>query len=73
MRLTFANEDAWRFWIALLDGSTDAAIHEEVAGEMQHRFATPDGLVWLTYHSPLPSPTNDTVGSRTRRIWKEDT
>ena len=64
LRLTFRDEDAWRFWISLLDGSSFAAVHEEVAGEMQHRFTTPDGLIWLTYHSPLPSPTNDVHDDR---------
>ena len=54
LRLTFEGEDEWRWWIALLDGSSYAAVHEEVAGGMQHRFTTPDGLIWLTYYSPLP-------------------
>ena len=67
LRLTFRDEDAWRFWVALLDGSTDAAVHEEVNGEMQHRFTTPDGLIWLVYHSPLPSPTNDVHDDRDDR------
>ena len=59
LRLTFRDEDVWRFWISLLDGPSFAAVHEEVDGEMQHRWTSPDGLIWLTYYSPLPSPTND--------------
>lgn len=53
LRLVFKDERTWRWWIALLDGSTDAASHEEVAGEMRHTWVTPDGNVWLIWHSPL--------------------
>ena len=54
LRLTFKEEWAWRKWIALLDGSSFAASHEEVNGEMQHTFITNDGDVWLQYFTPLP-------------------
>lgn len=54
LRCVFLDERVWRFWIALLDGSTDAASHEEVAGEMRHTWITPDGNVWLVYHTPIP-------------------
>lgn len=53
LRLTFADSNVWRFWISLLDGSSLAAIHEEVDGEMQHRWVSPDGNLWLVYHSPV--------------------
>ena len=56
LRLVFLDERVWRFWIALMDGSSHAAVHEEVNGEMQHRFTTPDGLIWLVYHSPIEMP-----------------
>lgn len=53
LRCTFKDERVWRFWSALLDLSTDTASHEEVAGEVRHTVITPDGNVWLQYHSPL--------------------
>lgn len=49
IRLTFDHYSDWRFWISLLDGSSDAAIQEEIDGETQHRWVTPDGLVWLIF------------------------
>lgn len=55
LRLTFDGEANWRWWIALLDGSSDAATHEEVNGEMQHRWVSSDGNLWLIYHSPVAS------------------
>lgn len=55
LRLTFKTERVWRFWVALLDGSTYASTHEQVAGETEHRWVSPDGLLWLMYHSPLSS------------------
>ncbi len=56
IRLTFNDYTIWRFWIGLLDGSTDAAIQEVVNGELVHRWATPDGLVWLTCYLPHHEP-----------------
>ena len=56
IRLTFNSYATFAFWVALLDGSTDAAIQEEVDGELQQRWATPDGLVWLTCYSEAESP-----------------
>jgi hypothetical protein len=53
LRLDFGDDwPAWRFWIALLDGSTDAAICEEVAGGIEHRWTDPEGLLWLTWLAP---------------------
>lgn len=54
LRATFKDERAWRFWVALLDLSTDTASHEEVDGEVRHTVITPDGNVWLVWHSPIP-------------------
>ena len=54
LRLVFKDERTWRFWAALLDLSTDAASHEEVDGEVRHTVITPDGNVWLIYHTPIP-------------------
>ena len=56
IRLTFNSYTIWRFWIGLLDGSTDASIQEVVSGELVHRWATPDGLVWLTCYLPHHEP-----------------
>lgn len=53
LRCTFRDERSWAFWVALLDGSTLAATHAEVNGEIEHTFVTPDGNLWLQYHSPL--------------------
>jgi hypothetical protein len=57
--VTFRYESTWRFWTALMDGSTDAATHVEVAGETVHTFVTPDGNVWLTYTSPIDEDPYD--------------
>lgn len=54
LRLVFQDERVWRFWTALLDLSTDTASHEEVDGEIRHTVITPDGNVWLIYHTPIP-------------------
>lgn len=51
LRLVFPNEGNWSFWIDLLGGSFDAATHEEVNGEMQHSWISPDGNLWLQYFS----------------------
>lgn len=53
LRLVFHDERSWAFWTALLDGSTYAASHVEVNGEMQHTWVSPDGDLWLQYFSPL--------------------
>ena len=55
LRVTLGSERDWRFWVALLEGSTHAATHEEVDGEMRHTWITPDGNVWLIYHTPPAS------------------
>lgn len=52
LRLTFKDERVWAFWISLFDGSTHTATHEEVAGEMEHRWVSPDGDLWLIFHTP---------------------
>ena len=54
LRLTFVGEKQWRWWTALLDGSTDAATHVDQAGEIRHRWISPDGDLWLEYFSPCP-------------------
>ena len=53
LRLILVNYPTWRWWAALLDLSTDTASHEEVDGEARHTVITPDGNVWLIWHSPL--------------------
>lgn len=53
LRCTFLDERVWRFWIALLDGSSDTATHEEVAGEIEHRWIDPDGDLWLIFHTRI--------------------
>lgn len=53
LRLTFKSEALWRFWTALLDGSTDAASHVEVNGEMEHTWIDPSGSIWLQCWTPL--------------------
>lgn len=55
LRLVFSNEIAWSFWVALLDGSTYAASHSEVNGEMRHCWITPDGSIWLEYFTRIPN------------------
>lgn len=45
------DERAWKFWTALLDGSTDAATHVAVGNETRHSWVHPDGNVWLEYTS----------------------
>lgn len=49
--LAFKDERVWRFWIALLDGSSDAAVHEDTADETEHRWVSADGNLWLVYHT----------------------
>jgi hypothetical protein len=50
--LGFKTEKAWRMWVALLDGSTYAATHEEVDGEIRTTWISPDGGLWLQYRTP---------------------
>lgn len=54
LRVVLNGERDWRFWVALFDGSTDAATHTEVAGEIQHQWIDPAGDLWLQFFSPLP-------------------
>lgn len=56
LRLTYRDEKAWRFWIAIFDGSTHAATHEEVNGEIRHQWIDPTGDLWLQYFTPAASP-----------------
>lgn len=51
LQARFADESSWRLWIALLDGSTDAASHDQAGDTWTHTWITPDGNVWLTYTS----------------------
>lgn len=53
LRCVFRDERPWRFWISLLDGSSHAAVHEEVNGETEHRWISADGNVWLIYYTPI--------------------
>jgi hypothetical protein len=53
LRLVLANYPAWRYWVALLDGSTHAASHSDVNGEIRHRWIDPSGDIWIEYFSPL--------------------
>lgn len=53
LRCTFKDSGVWRFWIALLDGSSDAATHAEVNGEIEHTWVSADGNLWLQWYSPL--------------------
>ena len=53
LRVTFWDEKAWAFWVALFEGSTHAAVHEEVNGETEHRWVSADGNLWLLWHGPL--------------------
>jgi hypothetical protein len=61
LRLVYKDERAWRFWIALLDGSTDAATHTEVSGEIQHQWIDPEGDLWLTYYTPTATTKHDPI------------
>lgn len=47
----FADESSWRLWIALMDGSTDAASHDQNGDNWTHSWVSADGNVWLTYTS----------------------
>lgn len=52
LRCTFKDKRVWAFWISLLDGSTHAATHEEVNGEIVTTWVSPDGNLWLQYFTP---------------------
>lgn len=53
LRLTFQSEADFRFYIALLDGSSYAATHVEVNGEIRHRWVDPGGDLFLEWFSPI--------------------
>ena len=53
LRLCFRDEPDWRYWLALLEGSSYAATHTEVNGETCHRWISPDGDLYLEYFTPL--------------------
>ena len=55
LRVVLHGERDWRFWIALLDGSSDAATHAEVNGDTEHTWISPDGGIWLQHYTPLKS------------------
>lgn len=63
--LAFKDENVWRFWVGLLEGSTYAATHEQLAGQLVTTWVTPDGNVWLqwsrrgTYEDLLDGETYD--------------
>lgn len=65
LQLLFHDETAWRRWIALLDGTSHAASHVEVNGEMRHRWIDPDGDLWLEYFTPL-ADDNDPLATYDR-------
>lgn len=51
LQARFADESSWRLWIALMDGSTDAASHDQNGDNWTHSWVSADGNVWLTYTS----------------------
>lgn len=57
IRITYDHYSDFTFWIALLDGSTDVVVHDEVDGMPQRRWTSPDGLVWLVFNGE-PESTN---------------
>jgi len=56
--LIFTAERVWRFWIALLDGSTDTTVHEGP----ERRWVSPDGDLWLTYRLDETEPKDNPEG-----------
>ena len=52
LRLVMPDERVWAFWVALLDGSTHAATHEEVNGEIRTTWISPEGDLWLQWSTP---------------------
>lgn len=63
LRLVFApgDEAGWRRWIALLDGSSDAAVQEDIGGETEHRWTSSDGDIWLVFHTRHTTTTPTTA------------
>lgn len=59
LRLVFDGEAPWRFFIALFDGSTHAATHEDLNGEIEHRWISADGNLWLVWYSAASSKHPD--------------
>jgi hypothetical protein len=56
LRLAFGQHAAWwQQWVVVLAGSIDAAVHEEVNGEIEHRWTSADGNLWLVHHTPVGS------------------
>jgi hypothetical protein len=55
LRLVFREQRVWAFWISLLDGALAASVQEEVNGEIEHRWTSPDGNLWLVYYTPVGS------------------
>lgn len=52
LRVILLTEQAWRWWIALLDGSSEAATYEQVNGEIASTWISSDGNIWLQYYTP---------------------
>ena len=52
LRVTFWDEKAWAFWVALFEGSTHTATHAEVNGEIETTWVSPDGNLWFQYFTP---------------------
>jgi hypothetical protein len=52
LRVTFRSPGRWDRWIRELGGSRDSAVYEEVNGETECRWVSPDGNLWLIYYSP---------------------
>lgn len=55
LRVTFAKASSWDRWLTWLDGSLDSTVVEEVNGEIEHRWVSPDGNLWLVYYTPVGS------------------
>lgn len=52
LRVILQTEQAWRWWIALLDGSSEAATYEQVNGEIASTWISSDGNIWLQFFTP---------------------
>jgi hypothetical protein len=50
--LTFKEERSWRMWVALFDGNTYAATHEEVREQIVTTWVSQDGNLWLQFSTP---------------------
>lgn len=59
LRLTFGQSTRsalrWQQWVGVLGGSVSTAVQEEVNGEIEHRWVSADGNLWLVYYSPVGS------------------